>query len=457
MFTKHEGKMVKGTKVSQINVDSLLRAMNEVLDGKASFMNKDELGSTEAAEKWNAMIEMLCTDRKKTLTGINEILQFITRMDSARDMINSVKLQMESLHTMAASSEELTASIEDVAGNAQIVVENVYNTKEVSAAGAKNINKTIEFVKKSFEEITSINDQINKVKEKTSAIKQIIEIVKGIADQTNLLALNAAIEAARAGEQGKGFAVVAEEVRKLAENTKISVSDIQKNVLELQSNIDMSVDQINRTAMCLNSGKELVDSALASIDEIGSSVNLINDKITQVAANTEEQTAATQTFTDGINNLSSEADHLYSNCENTGRAIFQVSKSIDAVRGEMAKNRFCMKDSDMMEIYKTDHLLWRWRVYNMLLGHEIVDTNVVGDHKNCRLGKWYYETDGQNISSLKEFRELERPHMDLHKIAKEAVLAYERGDLEKAESLLDKMDSCSKAVIDKLDKIKLAL
>ncbi|MFL0246426.1 methyl-accepting chemotaxis protein [Candidatus Clostridium stratigraminis] len=458
-------KFKKGTKEKEVNnrgseyihKELLIKAFTEIIEGKTIKVNIEELGSKDVADKCNELISVLCESRRKSILEINEILRMVTRMDSVRDMIKSVDTQTEALHSMSASSEELTASIEDVSNMSQEVSENSNEAKQITETGVKNITDSIEFVRKSFDDIEIIDNHMQGVKEKTNTINQIIDIVKEIADQTNLLALNAAIEAARAGEQGRGFAVVAGEVKKLAENTKNSVLNIQKNVLDLQNDIDLSVNKINQTSRQLESGKQLVDDAFQSINLIDNSIDTVNETIIQVAANTEEQTAVTQSFTSSITKLSEQADYIDNSCQDTGRMIYDLSKKIDSIRLEMVKNRLCLTDSDMVEIYKTDHLLWRWKVYNMLLGNEKVDINVVGDYKQCRLGKWYYGIECDKFRNNKLFNELEKPHIELHNIAKEAVIAYEKNNIKAAEEGLKNMDKCSEKVFAILDEMKVTL
>lgn len=269
-----------------------------------------------------------------------------------------------------------------------------------------------------------------------------------------MLALNAAIEAARAEEQGRGFAVVADEVKKLSEHTKNSVLDIQKNIFELQKDIDSSVQKINETSHQLDSGKQLVDTSLKSINLIDNSIDSVNETIMQVAANTEEQTAVTQSFTNSIIDLTEHADYINNSCGSIGKIIYGLSKRIESFRAEVVENRSCLTDVDMIDIYMTDHLLWRWKVYNMLLGNEKVDTNVVGDYKQCRLGKWYYGIECDKFRDNKTFIELEEPHIELHKLAKDAVISYERKDIRSAEQCLEKMDMCSRQVFDIMKELK---
>jgi len=133
------------------------------------------------------------------------------------------------------------------------------NTNLTSATTQiSNINGSIQSVALTQQ---TLSKELNTLVSQTQNVKGILEIIGDIADQTNLLALNAAIEAARAGEHGRGFAVVADEVRKLAERTQDSLSEINRT-------INTIVDAITDTS-------QKIDKSTTSILSVSHDSNLI--------------------------------------------------------------------------------------------------------------------------------------------------------------------------------------
>ena len=132
--------------------------------------------------------------------------------------------------------------------------------------------------------------QLVSLRQDADQVKNVLGVIKDIADQTNLLALNAAIEAARAGEHGRGFAVVADEVRKLAERTQKSLTEIEISVGTIVQAINDVSDKMGDNAKNMNEltaiSQEVEDKISATSGEMERSVAVAqrsyNDSIEMV-------------------------------------------------------------------------------------------------------------------------------------------------------------------------------
>ena len=126
---------------------------------------------------------------------------------------------------------------------------------------------------------TELADKLQNLSGDAQQVKVVLEVIADIADQTNLLALNAAIEAARAGEHGRGFAVVADEVRKLAERTQKSLSEINATISVIVQSI---TDASEAIAINANAIEKLSGNAITAQEAISGSVDIMDKAVGRV-------------------------------------------------------------------------------------------------------------------------------------------------------------------------------
>lgn len=232
--------------------------------------------------------------------------------------------------------------------------------------------------------------------EVTEGIDRLIRKIASVAEQTKLVALNASIEAARAGEAGRGFSVVADEVKELSQEIKEATLEITGAIKGIDQQSTTLHQNLNESAEDANGIVERIELFHQKLDATSQSANESNNAL---------------------------------NRSNSG--VFMV-------------------------LAKLDHTLWKVNTYlsviNKTPGFPFVD------HRNCRLGKWYYQGAGrENFADLPAFAELEQPHALVHNGTRSVFDLLESGlsdtDSDELEQALQQMEAGSEGVFRVLDKI----
>ena len=259
-----------------------------------------------------------------------------TLLSTLQQALLKAKTTMSSNSTINKSMQTFSHQITNVAEEQDRIVENVkkltakinrelQESCEISETSAtymkedytmldmmiETLDEIVESINTVSREEQNISTQMHDLAEQTAQIRSILEMIKDIADQTNLLALNAAIEAARAGEHGRGFAVVADEVRKLAERTQKSLSEI-----------DVTISVVVQS----------VSSASENIKENSQKVIDLNEnaiKISSMANETKEKTAKSLDIT----------NVAYKKAVDISKEIDALTKGVEEANGLAHENK----------------------------------------------------------------------------------------------------------------------
>ncbi len=202
------------------------------------------------------------------------------------------------------ATEELNAISGEARDLAESAAEKTRQVEHQGREGIATVKRNIVEMEATASEVDRVSGEISQLAGAAGEITRIIDTIKEIASQTNLLALNAAIEAARAGEQGRGFAVVADEVRKLAERTTLSATEVTGIVGTLTGRVDAVraamgdvIDKVHKSQGVAGETAQVMESMAAGVSQAaGANDEIADASRRQLAQFSQMQESLTRLF-----------------------------------------------------------------------------------------------------------------------------------------------------------------
>ena len=339
LFANHISKPINKVTNHMIKLSE-----GDLTQDPIQLKTKDETGKLAVAS--NIMQNKL----KEIIHHISDASELVTsQSEELTQSANEVKCGSEQIavtmqelasgsETQADSSSEISSAMSAFASkvaeaneHGEQIQESSYKVLDMTKEGSQLMDSS---TKKMIEIDHIVKESVQKVKDldtQSQEISKLVVVIKEVADQTNLLALNAAIEAARAGEHGRGFSVVAEEVRKLAEQTAHSVTDITGIVHTIQSGFNAVTESLEEGYREVEKGTSQIQTTGETFNDIRTSLTEVVDRINMVSANLSDIAANSQEMNSSIQEIAATAEESAAGIEQTSASIQQTSSSMDEI------------------------------------------------------------------------------------------------------------------------------
>ncbi|MEB2646802.1 methyl-accepting chemotaxis protein [Pseudomonas sp. C 49-2] len=287
-------------------------------------------GNDEPAQLLTALATMQA-QLQGTIRGISESAQ---QLASAAEEMSSVmeqstrglQAQNDEIEQAATAVTEMSAAVDEVAGNAVSSAEASQASDEDSKHGHYQISETISSIQNLVDEVLGASNKAEGLAVQAQDISKVLEVIRGIAGQTNLLALNAAIEAARAGEAGRGFAVVADEVRSLAQRTQDSTEEIEQMITGIQQGTQDTVEALNSSAEHAGQTLQRANSAGSALEKITAAISQISQRNLVIASAAEQQALVARDVDRSLVNIRDLSTQTAAGATQTSAASQELSR-----------------------------------------------------------------------------------------------------------------------------------
>lgn len=365
-------------------------------------------------------------------------------------MMRSVNEADRRSQTIAAAAEQLVTSVGQIAENSNGATAEAQSAQIAAQAGQKTAEQAVQTMQSIAHAVEAAVTKVESLGQASAQIGDIINQIEAIARQTNLLALNATIEAARAGDAGKGFAVVANEVKHLANQTAKATIDIRARIEKLRQEMSDIVVTMEDGAHAVAAGQAVIRLTGENMRQVSTQVAEVTGRMQGIASILTQQTAASEEVSLGVGIIAEMSGRNVAIIGQVAEEMDKAAKVIARTLGDMAE----LEIEDLtIHVAKSDHMIWRKRLADMLVGRETLRPEELADHTQCRLGRWCSTIDDPSIRNHPAFAALEEPHRMVHQHGIQAARLYQSGDIDGALHCVQLVAEASQGVMQALDDL----
>lgn len=350
LLTKNIVVALIGIAISALNITLLVAQVTRPLKSLTDSLKTDLFDLTKSfcgytRDETGVMMGTLnrfvseiehSVSHSKEISGAN--------LNAARnlDLINQeIKKRVHESHKITYATSEQARSIEEIVvlgvQNFSITLETMNRALAQLHHGKKELSSLLDTISHSAQLETELGNKLDQLNTQASQVKHILSVIGDIADQTNLLALNAAIEAARAGEHGRGFAVVADEVRKLAEKTQHSLTEINATINIIVQSISEATDQMRYNINAMENVTAISGQVDKDISETVGAMEQTNSLTTQSVANSQTIAAHIESMLSQMDTLESITNNNEMSMQELSEIVQTIASSADALNSQLGQ------------------------------------------------------------------------------------------------------------------------